>query len=120
MTKGFLRQTAPFVVPTTDGKTIEEHYGVPSSGDAGFSVAHMIAPPGWSEPAQQPAFDEVTIVVRGRKKVEVDGTEMVLGPGESVLVRRGARVRYSNPFAEETEYWAVCVPAFTLDKANRE
>ncbi|MEK8023861.1 MAG: cupin domain-containing protein [Candidatus Hydrogenedentota bacterium] len=120
MSPNYLKQVAPFVVPTTDGKVIEEHYGAASSRDTGFSVAHMIAPPGWSEPPQRPDFDETTIVIRGRKKVEVDGEEIVLGAGESVLVRKGARVRYSNPFEEETEYWAICVPAFTFEKAHRE
>jgi hypothetical protein len=48
----YLKQGNPFVVPTTDGKLIEEHLGVATTLDKNISVAHMIAPPGWSEPFQ--------------------------------------------------------------------
>jgi mannose-6-phosphate isomerase-like protein (cupin superfamily) len=116
----YSKQTRPFVVPTTDGKVIEEHYGAASSGDSGFSVAHMIAPPGWGEPFQTPLFNEVTIVFKGQKQVEVDGEKVILQAGETILIRKGARVRYSNPFAEPCEYWSLCVPAFTLELVNRE
>ncbi len=116
----YIKQQNPFVVPTTDGKLIEEHYGVASTGDAGFSVAHMVAPPGWGEPFQTPQFDEVTMVVRGQKQFEVDGQTVVLKAGESILIRKGTRVRYSNPFTEPCEYWSCCVPAFTIDTVHRE
>jgi hypothetical protein len=37
-------QTSPFVVPTTDGKLIEEHWGH-STQNSNISIAHMVAPP---------------------------------------------------------------------------
>jgi mannose-6-phosphate isomerase-like protein (cupin superfamily) len=110
----------PFVVPTTDGKLIEEHVGLASSGDSSYSLAHMVAPPGWSEPYQQPAFDEFTIVVKGRKCIEVDGEVIALVGGQSILIRSGSRVRYSNPYPEAVEYWSICVPAFSLQSVNRD
>ncbi len=115
-----LKQTNPFVVPTTDGKLIEEHYGLASSGDNGFSIAHMVAPAGWSEPFQTPQFDEVTMIVKGKKMFEVDGEEIVVSAGESILIRKNTRVRYSNPFDAPCEYWSCCVPAFSIDTVNRE
>lgn len=115
-----LKQVNPFVVPTTDGKLIEEHYGLASSGDNGFSIAHMVAPAGWSEPFQTPQFDEVTMVVKGKKMFEVDGEEIVVSAGESILIRKNTRVRYSNPFDAPCEYWSCCVPAFSIDTVNRE
>lgn len=118
--KNYLQQKSPIVIPTTDGKLIEEHYGRASSSDTQFSVAHMIAPPGWKEPFQNPEFDEVTVVFRGKKQFEIDGDTLVIGPGESILVRKGCRVRYSNPFEEDCEYWSFCVPAFSIDTVNRE
>lgn len=118
--KRYFRQQNPFRVPTTDGKLIEEHIGWASTQTSEYSVAHMVAPPHWSEPHQNPEFDEVTIVIRGRKQFEVDGDIIDLGPGESLLIKAGARVRYSNPFDEEVEYWSICVPAFTMDSVNRE
>ncbi|MBC6610827.1 cupin domain-containing protein [Hymenobacter sp. BT507] len=118
--KRYFRQQAPFRVPTTDGKLIEEHIGLASTHTPQYSVAHMVAPPQWSEPHQTPAFDEITLIVRGRKRFEVDGDVLELGAGESLLIKAGTRVRYSNPFAEECEYWSICVPAFNPDTVNRE
>jgi len=120
MAKNYIKQDKPFVVPTTDGKLIEEHYGHPSSGDSAFSVAHMVAPPGWGEPHQTPEFDEITLMVRGKKQIEIDGETIVLAAGESLLIRKGARIQYSNPYDEEAEYWSVCVPAFTIEGVHRE
>lgn len=113
-------QVNPFVVPTTDGKLIEEHVGLASTGDKHISIAHMIAPPGWSEPFQTPTFDEYTLVSRGKKMFEVDSEQVILEAGQSIVIKGGTRVRYSNPFDEECEYWSVCLPAFSIDAVNRE
>ena len=116
----YFLQVAPFVVPTNDGKLIEEHIGLASTGDQGISIAHMIAPPGWGEPYQTPAFDEYTLVSRGKKMIEVDGEQIILETGQSILIRQGTRVRYSNPFDEECDYWSICLPAFSIEDVNRE
>jgi mannose-6-phosphate isomerase-like protein (cupin superfamily) len=113
-------QKQPYTVPTTDGKLIEEHVGLAATGDKELSIAHMIAPPGWSEPHQTPHFDEYTLVSRGKKLVEADGDQIILEAGQSILVKTGTKVRYSNPFDEECEYWSVCLPAFSMDVVNRE
>ena len=113
-------QVNPFIVPTSDGKLIEEHVGLASTGEKQLSIAHMVAPPGWSEPFQTPDFDEYTLVSRGKKLFEVDGKEVILQGGQSILIKAGTRVRYSNPFDEECEYWSVCLPAFSLDAVHRE
>ena len=113
--------TAPTRIPGPGGKTIEEHVGLVNTGTASLSVAHMIAPPGWEEPAQQPAFDEVTIVLRGTMRVEHAGGHLDVGAGETVLCEAGERVRYLNPSADdECEYWAVCTPAFSPDSVHRD
>lgn len=116
----YFLQQKPFTIPTTDGKLIEEHAGLASTGEGHISIAHMIAPPGWSEPYQKPAFDEYTLVSRGKKLIEADGEEVILESGQSILIKGGTRVRYSNPFDEECEYWSVCLPAFSMDSVNRE
>jgi mannose-6-phosphate isomerase-like protein (cupin superfamily) len=118
--KRYFLNPAPFVVPTTDGKLIEEHVGLASTGSGQYSLAHMVAPPQWSEPHQTPEFDEFTIVVRGRKRFEIDGDVVELAAGQALLIKGGARVRYSNPFDEECEYWSVCVPAFSPATMHRE
>ena len=120
MNQKYFKQTNPFVVPTDDGKLIKEHFGLASTQDDQYSVAHMIAPPGWSEPAQTPEFDEITFVIKGKKKMVIDGEEVILGAGESILVKKGARVQYSNPFESEVEYLSFCVPAFSIELVHRE
>lgn len=113
--------TTPTRIPGPGGKTIEEHVGRVNTGTESLSVAHMIAPPGWEEPAQTPAFDEVTIVLRGTMRVEHAGGALDVGAGETVLCEAGERVRYLNPSPDaECEYWAVCAPAFSPETVRRE
>jgi ethanolamine utilization protein EutQ len=119
MWKMYRVQRSPFKVPTQDGKQIYEHFGLASTQEDGLSIAHMIAPPGWSEDPQTPEFDEYTIVIRGKKLVEVDGKAIELSAGHSICISRGTEVRYSNPFSEEVEYLAVCIPAFSIERAGR-
>ena len=118
--KKYILQNAPFKVPTHDGKLIEEHFGLASTRTQAFSIAHMVAPPHWGEPHQTPEFDEVTIVLRGKKLVEIDGESIELSAGQTLLIKAGARIRYSNPFDQEVEYWSVCVPAFDINTVHRE
>lgn len=111
--------TAPIRIPVPGGKVIAEHVGMASTGDAGVSVARMIAPPGWSEPFQRPAFDEVTVVLRGSVIVDHDGGTITVNAGESVVTRAGERIRYSAG-NDGAEYVAVCTPAFSPETVHRE
>ena len=80
----------------------------------------MIAPPHWSEPFQNPEFDEYTYIIKGKKQFNIDGEIIILSAGASIKIDKGARVQYANPFDEPCEYLAICTPAFTIDLANRE
>ncbi|UNY97272.1 cupin domain-containing protein [Zhouia spongiae] len=120
MRKRYIVQKAPFVVPTEDGKLIEEHFGTASKGGEQLSIAHMVAPPNWSEPFQIPEFDEYTYIIRGKKQFVVDGEKIVLEAGQSIKIEKNTKVQYSNPFNEECEYIAICLPAFTIEKVHRE
>lgn len=117
---GHKHQTQPIQIPVPGGKTIDEHFGIPSTGSSEISVAHMVAPAGWGEPFQTPNFNEWTLMVRGKKQIEVDGKIVILSAGESLFVEKGTKVRYSNPFTEDAEYWSICKPAFSLNLVNRE
>lgn len=118
--KTYFIQSNPFIVPTTDGKLIEEHFGLASINSGDYSLAHMIAPPHWSEPFQTPDFDEITYIISGKKKFEFKGEEIILTKGESICVVKGTRVKYSNPFDEPCEYISVCIPAFSIERVKRE
>lgn len=118
--KKYSIQTNPFIVPTADGKVIKEHFGNATDGNSQISIAHMAAPPGWSEPFQTPEFDEYTLIISGRKQFSIEGETIVLEAGQSIKIEKNTRVQYSNPFSEPCEYIAICMPAFSLELVNRE
>ena len=120
MSKKYKIQNSPFVVPTTDGKIIKEHFGNATDGNSEISIAHMVAPPGWSEPFQTPEFDEYTFIIKGKKQFIIENETIVLEAGQSIKVDKNTRLQYSNPFSEPCEYIAICLPAFSIDAVNRE
>ncbi|APH02076.1 cupin domain-containing protein [Janibacter indicus] len=109
----------PSIIDVPGGKVIAEHVGRVATGSTAMSVAHMKAPAGWSEPAQRPDFDEVTLVVAGTVLVEHDGGTTEVHAGQSIVTRAGERVRYSTGNAG-AEYVAICTPAFAPDTVHRE
>jgi mannose-6-phosphate isomerase-like protein (cupin superfamily) len=111
---------SPTRIPVPANKLIDEYIGRVNSGHESVSIAHMHSPAGWSEPGQQPDFDEFTIVLRGAVRVESKEGVMEVRAGQAVVARRGEWVRYSTPGAEGAEYIAVCVPAFGLDSVHRD
>ena len=113
---------APTVVPAvgTPPKRIEEYAGRVNSGHASISVARMVSPQGWSEPGQQPEFEEITLVLKGLLRVEhKDGVLDVRG-GQAVITAPGEWIRYSTPVAGGAEYVAICLPAFSPDTVHRD
>jgi quercetin dioxygenase-like cupin family protein len=99
-------------------KRIAEHVGSVNTRDARVSIARMTSPPGWSEPWQQPEFDEWTVVLAGSVLVEYDGGRFEAGSGQAVHARPGERVRYSTP--DGADYIAVCLPAFAPQSVHRD
>jgi ethanolamine utilization protein EutQ len=118
--KKYFIQKSPFIVPTTDGKLIEEHHGLATTNNPAISIAHMIAPPNWSEPFQTPSFEEYTYIIKGKKQFIIEGETIVLEAGQSIKIEKNTRVQYSNPFEEACEYIAICTPAFSTQNVNRE
>ena len=120
MTNNFIIQKKPFFVPTSNGKIIAEHFGNLTDKNSKISIARMVAPPGWSEPFQTPSFEEFTFIIKGKKQFIIDDETIILEAGQSIKIEKNIRVQYSNPFKEECEYIAICLPAFSIDKVNRE
>ncbi|OEK08027.1 cupin [Flavivirga aquatica] len=118
--KKYTIQNAPFVVPTTDGKIIKEHFGLATDKNSQLSIAYMEAPSGWSEPFQTPEFDEFTFIIKGKKQFIIEGETVILETGQSIKIEKNTKVQYSNPFDEVCEYIAICTPAFSIDLVNRE
>lgn len=111
---------APTVVAAAGNKPkrIEELVGRVNSGDASVSVARMTSPAGWVEPGQTPEFREITVVLRGRVRLETRGETLEVGAGQAVIAEPGEWVRYSTPGG--AEYVAICLPAFSPDLVHRD
>ena len=101
-------------------KRIEEFVGRITTGHENISIARMVSPGGWEEPAQQPEFEEITIVLRGTVRVESDGGVQEVRAGQAIIALPGERVRYSTPGEEGAEYIAVCLPAFSPQTVHRQ
>jgi ethanolamine utilization protein EutQ (cupin superfamily) len=100
-------------------KRIDEYIGRVNTKTNSLSVAHMRSPQGWGEPGQTPEFDEFTIVLRGTLHVEHEGGTLEIKAGQAIIAHRGEWIRYSTP-NEDTEYIAVCAPAFSPDNVHRD
>ena len=103
----------------TPPKRIEEYAGRVNSGHQRVSVARMVSPQGWEEPGQRPEFEEITVVLRGRVRVEHDGGVMDVAAGQAVVTLPGEWVRYSTPDGD-AEYISVCLPAFSIETVHRD
>jgi mannose-6-phosphate isomerase-like protein (cupin superfamily) len=101
-------------------KIIEEYIGRVNSETEDFSLAYMNSPEGWSEPGQQPDFDEYTLVLRGSLKVKTRDDVIDVKAGQLIITHRGEWVQYSTPGPEGAEYIAICIPAFSPDTVNRD
>lgn len=113
---------APTVIAAAGNKPkrIEEYAGRVNSGHESVSVARMVSPEGWLEPGQRPAFEEITVVLKGMLRVEHEGGALEVRAGQAVVARPGEWVRYSSPEAGGAEYVAICLPAFSMDTVNRD
>ena len=101
-------------------KLIDEYIGAVNSGDTRASIAHMRSPQGWQEPGQTPEFDEFTIVLKGKLRVEHAGGAMEVAAGQAIHTPPGEWIRYSTPFEGGAEYIAVCLPAFSPATVHRD
>ena len=100
------------------GKSVREFIGRLASGHENVSIAVMGSPPGWTEPAQTPEFDEHTIVLSGTLLVHHPGGVTEVRGGQSITTPAGVKVRYETP--DGADYVAICIPAFALHLAHRD
>lgn len=104
----------------TKPKRIDEYVGRVNSGTDALSIARMRSPAGWVEPGQKPEFDEYTLVLSGRLRVEHAGGKIDVRAGQAVAVRAGEWIRYSTPAPHGAEYVAICLPAFSPETVHRD
>jgi quercetin dioxygenase-like cupin family protein len=100
-------------------KRIEEFVGRVNSGTEALSLARMKSPKGWVEPGQTPDFSEYTLVLAGTLRVATRSATLDVRAGEAIVTSPGEWVQYSTPL-EDTEYVAVCLPAFSPSTVHRD
>ena len=101
-------------------KLIEEFVGRINSATTAVSIARMRSPSGWVEPGQTPEFDEYTVVVRGMLRVTTKSETIDVRAGQAIVTHAGEWVQYSTPEPDGAEYFAVCVPAFSMETVHRD
>ncbi|WP_417381592.1 cupin domain-containing protein [Gimesia sp.] len=101
-------------------KQIEEFIGRVNTGDEFISVARMVSPGGWVEPAQSPEFQEMSVVLKGVLHVETKQGIFEVKTGQAIILDAGEWVRYSTPGEAGAEYIAICLPAFSPGTVHRE
>jgi hypothetical protein len=99
-------------------KLIEEFVGRVNTKTESVSIARMRSPAGWVEPGQMPEFDEYTVVLKGCLQVEHRAGTLQVSSGQAVITRGGEWVRYSTNV--DTEYIAICLPAFSPGTVHRD
>ena len=103
----------------TKPKIIKEFIGRVNSKTEDVSIAKMNSPKGWEEPGQTPEFDEYTVVLKGCLVVETKSGKVEVKSGEAIICYKDEWIKYSTP-NEDTEYIAVCLPAFSIDTVHRD
>jgi len=101
-------------------KLIEEFIGLVNSSTDELSIARMTSPAGWSEPGQTPEFNEYTLVLKGRLVVETREGSQEVHAHEVLITEKGEWVRYSTPYEGGAEYIAICHPAFSMERVQRD
>ena len=100
-------------------KLIEEFVGRVNSSHENISIAKMQSPAGWEEPGQTPEFDEFTLVLKGTLRVETKNQVFEVNAGQAIITHKGEWIKYSTPI-EDTEYFAICLPAFSPKTVHRD
>lgn len=101
-------------------KIIQEYIGCVNSKTREVSIAHMQSPAGWVEPGQKPEFNEYTVVLKGKLRVQCETKTLNVEAGQAVVVLKGEWVQYSSPDPSGAEYIAVCLPAFSPETVHRD
>jgi len=101
-------------------KIIEEFVGRVNTSTEPVSIARMRSPEGWVEPAQEPEFDEYTVVLKGMLRVKTKTESFDVLEGQAIITPRDEWVQYSTPNPGGAEYIAVCLPAFAPSLVHRE
>ena len=110
--------TAPFESGT--GERVYEILGAPEAigGASHHSFSHVVIPAGCtSRPHYHPVAEETYYILAGEGRMLVDGRELILRPGDALLILPPEVHQISNDTDRDLEFIAVCAPAWTPDNS---
>lgn len=118
---------APHIIGTAlnvveiPGLTVRELAGNASTNQDTLSVAHEFISAPSAEPWKTNLFDEWLCVLKGKIEIKhgQDDEILTVNAGETCQVTKGERYRPMFPMAD-TEFLAICVPAFKPERCTRE
>jgi len=83
-----------------------------SEEEGAYSLFELLEPPGARvDLHRHPAFQETFVVLEGRFDFEVDGTRYSLGPGETLVVPRGASHGFTCTSPKPGRLLTISTPA---------
>ena len=83
-----------------------------SEDEGAYSLFELLEPPGASvDLHRHPAFQETFVGLEGRFDFEVDGKRYSLGPGETLVVPRGASHGFTCTSPESGRLLTISTPA---------
>lgn len=102
--------------PASEGTWTEERCFIVETWnhpvDPGVSLARARVPPAVTTTRHALAVDERYLVESGEGRVEIDGIESDVAPGDVVLIPAGTTQRISNRGEEDLVFLCVCTPRF--------
>lgn len=105
--------TAPFESGT--GERVYEILGAPEAigGASHHSFSHVVIPAGCSSrPHYHPVAEETYYILAGEGRMLVDGKELILRPGDALLILPPEVHQIFNDTDRDLEFIAVCAPAW--------
>lgn len=104
----------------TSGERVYEMLGAPDSiGGAKYhSFSHVVIPAGChSRPHYHPVAEETYYILSGEGRMVVDDKELILVPGDALLIQPPEKHQIFNDGKSDLEFIAVCAPAWTPDNS---
>lgn len=104
----------------TTGERVYEMLGAPERiGGASFhSFSHVVIPAHChSRPHYHPVAEETYYILSGQGRMIVDDKELVLVPGDALLIQPPEVHQIFNDTEGDLEFIAVCAPPWTPDNS---
>ena len=105
---------------TSHGEVLYELVGR-AGGATGHSLAHVVVPPAKASLAHHHQVSEETYyVLEGRARMQLDGQEFEMAPGQACLILPGQVHQIFNAGDDALEFLVICAPAWYAEDSYYE